>query len=104
MNFNVVGVGEVLWDMLLTGPQLGGTPANFAYHAHALGAHSQVITRIGNDDLGREIIRRFHGMGLPATTLQVDDSAATGTAKVSLSGDAHYRVYYAMSQCYYIRR
>lgn len=38
MNFNVVGVGEVLWDMLLTGPQLGGTPANFAYHAHALGA------------------------------------------------------------------
>ncbi len=42
MDFNVVGLGEVLWDLLLTGPQLGGAPANFAYHAHALGARTHV--------------------------------------------------------------
>src|SRR5208282_2700872 len=62
MDLSVVGVGEVLWDLLLTGPQLGGAPANFAYHAHALGSQAQVITRVGNDDYGREIIRRFHEM------------------------------------------
>jgi len=94
MNFNVIGVGEVLWDLLLTGPQLGGAPANFAYHAHALGAHAQVVTRVGNDDYGREIIRRFHEMGLPETTVQVDKTSPTGTAKVALSGDglAHFTI------------
>src|ERR1700693_3556645 len=94
MNFNVMGVGEVLWDLLLTGPQLGGAPANFAYHAHALGAQTQVITRVGKDDYGREIIRRFHEMGLPETGVQVDETAPTGTAKVALSGDglAHFTI------------
>jgi len=94
MNSNIIGVGEVLWDLLLTGPQLGGAPANFAYHAHALGAHAQVITRVGKDDHGREVIRRFHEMGLPETTVQIDETAPTGTAKVELSGDglAHFTI------------
>jgi fructokinase len=94
VNFNVIGVGEVLWDLLLTGPQLGGAPANFAYHAHALGAQAQVITRVGKDDYGREIIRRFHEMGLPETGVQIDESVPTGTAKVALSGDglAHFTI------------
>jgi fructokinase len=94
MNFNVIGVGEVLWDLLLTGPQIGGAPANFAYHAHALGAQAQVITRVGKDDHGREIIRRFHEMGLSETTVQIDESVPTGTAKVALSGDglAHFTI------------
>jgi len=94
MNFNVIGVGEVLWDLLLTGPQLGGAPANFAYHAHALGAQTQVITRLGKDAYGREIIRRFHQMGLPEATVQIDDTVPTGTAMVALSGDglAHFTI------------
>jgi fructokinase len=94
VNTNVIGVGEVLWDLLLTGAQLGGAPANFAYHAHALGAEAQVITRVGKDDYGREIIRRFHAMGLPETGVQVDETAPTGTAKVELSGDglAHFTI------------
>jgi fructokinase len=94
MNFNVVGVGEVLWDLLLTGPQLGGAPANFAYHAHALGAQAQILTRVGKDDYGREIIRRFHEMGLPETGVQIDETVPTGTAKVALSGDglAHFTI------------
>jgi fructokinase len=86
-NLNIVGVGEVLWDLLLTGTQLGGAPANFAYHAHALGAQVNVITRVGNDDYGREIIHRFDEMGIPDTTVQIDHAAPTGTAKVSLSDD-----------------
>jgi fructokinase len=87
VKFNIVGIGEVLWDMLPAGPQLGGAPANFAYHARALGANGQVITRVGNDDLGREVIRRFQGLGLPESTVQVDEGAPTGTATVRISGD-----------------
>ena len=106
MSFRIVGIGEVLWDLLLTGPQLGGAPANFAYHAHALGAEAHVITRVGNDDLGREILRRFSDMGLQHSSVksnvesnvqsnvQVDERAPTGTASVTLSGDglAHFAV------------
>jgi fructokinase len=94
MELNVVGVGEVLWDLLLTGPQLGGAPANFAYHAHALGAQAHVITRVGNDDYGREIARRFREMGVPDTIVQVDETAPTGTARVALSGNglAHFTI------------
>lgn len=94
MNFNIVGVGEVLWDLLPTGPLLGGAPANFAYHAHALGARVSFITRVGNDDYGREIVRRFRDMGMPVVTIQIDQTAPTGTTKVALSGDglAHFTV------------
>ncbi len=94
MSFRVVGVGEVLWDLLPAGPQLGGAPANFAYHAHALGAEARVITRVGKDDYGREIIRRFQEMGLPDAGVQMDETAPSGTAKVELSGAglAHFTI------------
>jgi fructokinase len=94
MDARVVGIGEVLWDLLLTGLQLGGAPANFAYHAHALGAQTHVITSVGNDEYGREVSRRFQTMGLPVATVQIDETAPTGTAKVTLSGDglAHFTI------------
>jgi len=96
MTLNIVGLGEVLWDLLPTGPQLGGAPANFACHVQALGeqvgAQAHVITRIGDDDYGREILRRFHETRLGTATVQVDRAASTGTAKVELSknGVAHF--------------
>jgi fructokinase len=94
MSFNIVGVGEVLWDLLQTGPQLGGAPANFAYHAHALGAQAYVITRVGSDDHGREIMRRFRDMGVKPDAIQIDERAPTGTARVTLSGAglAHFTI------------
>src|SRR5271154_6883873 len=94
MNFNVIGLGEALWDVLPTETKLGGAPANFGYHAHALGAHTHVITRVGNDERGREIIRRFDEMDLPDTGVQIDETAPTGVAKVELSGNglAHFIV------------
>ncbi len=53
-----------------------------------------MITRVGNDDYGREVIRRFQKMGLPDTTVQVDETAPTGTARVTLSGAglAHFTI------------
>lgn len=80
--------------MLRTGRKMGGAPANFAYHAHALGANGMVITRIGKDELGREIVRRFGELDLPMAAVQEDGAAPTGTADVRLSGDglAHFTI------------
>lgn len=84
MSFTVVGLGEVLWDLLPTGPQLGGAPTNFTYQAGALGARALMVTRVGADDLGREVIRRFAQMNLPRETVQVDPTRPTGTVAVTL--------------------
>jgi fructokinase len=85
MSFSVVGIGEVLWDLLPGGPQLGGAPANFACHARALGADASVVTRVGDDELGHRILDRFRKMCLPLNTVQVDPVAPTGTASVTLN-------------------
>ena len=82
MSRNVVGVGEVLWDLLPAGPQLGGAPANFAYHARMLGGQAAVVSRAGTDELGRKILERFWAMELPESTLQMDQGAPTGTVSV----------------------
>lgn len=92
MAFTVVGVGEVLWDLLPAGPQLGGAPTNFTHLAAALGARAMMVTRVGNDDLGREVLRRFAQRELPRDTVQVDPVAPTGTVAVTLdqNGVPHY--------------
>lgn len=55
-TYNVIGLGEILWDLLPEGKQLGGAPANFAYHAQVLGGTSFIISAIGDDPLGDEIL------------------------------------------------
>ena len=87
MNFKIVGIGEVLWDLLPSGPKLGGAPANFAYHAHALGASASVVTRVGKDGYGQEIRRRLEQQEIADGTVQVDDEVPTGTVAVTLSAN-----------------
>lgn len=87
MSFKVIGVGEVLWDLLPSGPQMGGAPANFACHARQLGAEVRVITRVGDDVLGRQILDRFADMKIHSDMVQVDDRLPTGTATVALGAD-----------------
>jgi fructokinase len=83
----VVGIGEVLWDLLPDSRQLGGAPINFACHAHALGAEAWTITRVGDDALGREIIAHLRTLGLRTEALTVDAGAPTGTVSVALAHD-----------------
>lgn len=87
MRFRLVGIGELLWDLLPQGRQLGGAPANFAYHAAALGAEARLVSRVGRDDLGREAAQRLVSLGLPIDTLQEDASLPTGTVSVRLAPD-----------------
>jgi fructokinase len=83
----VIGIGEVLWDLLPAGKQLGGAPANFACHAHALGAEARLVSRVGSDALGKEILECLRMMGLPEDCVSVDGSAPTGTVSVTLAAD-----------------
>ena len=87
MAYQVVAVGEVLWDVLPSGRKLGGAPANFAFHARSLGTDARVISRVGDDPLGREILDRMQGLGLPTETIGVDDERPTGTVEVAVSDD-----------------
>ena len=91
MSWNVVGIGEILWDILPSGKQMGGAPANFAFHARALGARSRVISRVGRDALGVEILQRLQALGLTTAEIQVDPSAPTGMVSVELSADGQPR-------------
>jgi fructokinase len=85
--FTVVGLGELIWDLLPTGKQLGGAPTNFAYNAHLLGNDAVVASRIGPDALGREAVARLAQMGLDASFMQRDDAHATGTVGVTLAAN-----------------
>jgi len=83
----IVAVGEILWDLLPEGKQLGGAPGNFVHHARSLGADAALISRVGRDPLGDEAMARLREAGIPTSTIQRDDAAPTGTAAVAVDAD-----------------
>jgi fructokinase len=85
--FRVVAVGEILWDLLPAGRQLGGAPANFVQHAHALGAAAGLVSRVGDDDLGREAVARLRARGVATELTRTDPEAPTGTVSVAIGPD-----------------
>lgn len=80
----VVGLGEILWDLLPSSRRLGGAPANFAYGSHLLGEQAFVASRIGRDELGGDIRAQLSYVGLADTFLQLDPAHPTATAGVQL--------------------
>lgn len=84
-KFTVVGLGEILWDLLPDGRQLGGAPANFAYHAQVLGAKARIVSCIGKDDLGKDILERLQELALATTHMAIDGEHPTGTVSVELN-------------------
>ena len=80
----VVGLGEILWDLLPSGKRLGGAPANFAYHVSSFGLDGMALSATGRDDLGREIAGTLDSAGL-SHSLQLNDRP-TGTVRVTLGG------------------
>ncbi len=85
----VVGLGEVLWDLFPNSRQPGGATANVAFHATQLGATGIVVSRVGRDELGQEIVRYFSEHGLVTTHIQHDDSAPTGAATIEIDEHGH---------------
>jgi fructokinase len=85
-RYTVVGIGELLWDLLPAGKQLGGAPANFAYITSLLGNRGVAVSRVGNDVLGHEALDRLRALDLLTEYLQCDPSHETGTVKVQIDG------------------
>ena len=78
----VIGIGEALWDVFPDGAQLGGAPANFAFHAARCGFKSLAISSLGQDALGDETLAAFSKKELNVLMPRVD--FPTGTVQVSL--------------------
>jgi len=83
-QFKVVGIGELLWDMLPQEKQIGGAPCNFAYHAFQAGCRPFVISALGADASGDEILAKFDEFGLDKSFVQRTANLPTGTVTVSL--------------------
>ena len=82
MNEIVVGMGEALWDVLPEGKKIGGAPANFAYHVSQFGLPSCVVSAVGQDALGKEILENFTSKGLKYQIEEVP--YPTGTVQVEI--------------------
>ncbi len=82
----VVGIGELLWDVLPEGKKLGGAPCNFVYHAQKQGASGLVLSAVGDDDHGREILEILKTKQISADLIQINDKP-TSTVDVLLNAE-----------------
>ncbi|MDW7694518.1 carbohydrate kinase [Flammeovirgaceae bacterium SG7u.111] len=91
---NIVCFGEVLWDMLPTGKKLGGAPLNVALRAQSLGMESNIISAIGNDSIGQEILEELKTYGINKSHIQVSKKFGTSEVLVHLdsNGSASYDI------------
>lgn len=92
MNDIVVGMGEALWDVLPEGKKIGGAPANFAYHVSQFGLPSRVVSAIGNDPLGREIVENFTSKGLNHLIEEVPYPTGTVQVEIDPAGVPQYDI------------
>jgi fructokinase len=83
MQKTVLSFGETLWDLLPSGPALGGAPFNFAHRVNALGDRGFIVTRLGRDDYGRKALDQMRSLGVGAAHVQQDGHRPTGTVQVA---------------------
>jgi fructokinase len=89
----ILGIGELLWDLLPEGPRLGGAPANFTVMASRLGNHAAILSRIGRDWLGRRAIEQLEPFPVDVGNVQVDPAHETGRVIVKLdAGQPSYTI------------
>lgn len=92
MNDVVVGMGEALWDVLPEGKKIGGAPANFAYHVSQFGLPSCVVSAVGADLLGKEIIENFTSKGLNQLIAEVPYPTGTVQVEIDQAGVPQYEI------------
>jgi fructokinase len=88
---SIVCWGELLWDLFADGPRLGGGAANVAYHLARLGNRVELVSRVGDDELGRAAVAALERSGVGTTLVQIDREKPTGTVRVELeSGEPRF--------------
>ena len=88
----VVGMGEALWDILPEGKKIGGAPANFAYHVSQFGLPSCVVSAVGNDSLGKEIVDNLTSKGLNHHINEVPYPTGTVQVEIDQAGIPQYDI------------
>lgn len=91
----IVGIGELLWDIFPDGHKVaGGAPFNFAFHCKQLGHEAVIVSRVGDDELGRELRAEVRRLGLTDDFIQIDDEHPTGTVRVTVDdkGQPSYEI------------
>lgn len=99
MNINknksyAVCFGEVLWDIFPTGTRAGGAPFNVAYNLDKMGLEVKMISKIGNDDLGNQLLGQIKNWDISTEHIQTDVEKSTGTVLATFdeNGEAHYDI------------
>ena len=92
MKDYVVGMGEALWDVLPEGKKIGGAPANFAYHVSQFGLPSCVVSAVGDDALGKEILENFTSKGLNQLIETVPYPTGTVQVEIDQAGIPQYEI------------
>lgn len=87
----VLCFGEVLWDCLPTGRKPGGAPCNVAYHLHRLGCEARMVSAVGKDPLGDEMLAYLESRGLSTGLIHRHPTLPTGTVEVALGPDGQPR-------------
>ncbi|MBR2509353.1 MAG: carbohydrate kinase [Lentisphaeria bacterium] len=83
-NIYVLGIGEVLWDMLPGGKQCGGAPANVIYHLNKLGINGILVSAVGSDALGDELLAFLNSRNI-TTDFISKNNLETGVVDVTVS-------------------
>ena len=93
-NNSIICFGEVLWDVLPTHKVAGGAPMNVAFHANNFGINSQMISAVGQDDLGKELLKFLEEKNISTDLIHINESYDTSTVQVTLDekGSASYEI------------
>ncbi|EJL73116.1 carbohydrate kinase family protein [Chryseobacterium populi] len=90
----IVCFGEVLWDIFPEGAKAGGAPFNVAYHVYKTGTDVKMLSRVGNDELGKQLTDQIKDWGITADYIQIDQEHPTSTviAKIDEHNEASYEI------------
>lgn len=91
--YKTLSIGEVLWDIFPEYKKPGGSPANVAYHLHCLGTESLLLSRVGDDENGSELLNFLKNKGIETKHIQIDNVHPTGIVNVDfLEGEPSYTI------------
>lgn len=91
--YKTLSIGEVLWDIFPDYKKPGGSPANVAYHLHCLGTESLLLSRVGDDENGKELLNFLKNKGIETKHIQRDDVHPTGIVNVDFyEGEPSYTI------------
>src|SRR5436853_7313298 len=93
-NPYIVCFGEVLWDIFPEGSRAGGAPFNVAYNVHKMGVNVNMLSKVGNDELGKKLINQIKSWGITTDYIQIDERYPTSTviAKIDEHNEATYEI------------